>query len=435
MIATMTDARIKVENLGKQYRIGGLQRLSTSFRESVANFFQSQKNKFRGFIDGAAPGSGTETFWALRDISFEVGEGEVLGVIGSNGAGKSTLLKILSRITEPTTGRALMNGRIGSLLEVGTGFHGELTGRENIYLSGAILGMKHREIAAKFDEIVEFAGISKFIDTPVKRYSSGMYVRLGFAVAAHLEPEILIIDEVLAVGDAAFQKKCLGKMDEVSKSGRTILFVSHNMAAVRQLCSRCILLREGQIELNGQPDEIIERYLHLAVNHRNFCDLDELDHVRKTLALYVQLFRVEFDIKTRASFAGNDDIPIIITVRGNKTVDNVRFSLVLCQTSGEPIGIVFCPTGCTVADGEKARFRLVLRDLRLAPGQYSICFYVGTGNPQEGYFDLDIAQQALQFEILANEGATKGTMASWRRHWGHMAFPPLPGAEKLDAAT
>jgi lipopolysaccharide transport system ATP-binding protein len=209
---------------------------------------------------------GSEQFWALKDVSFDVQPGEVLGLIGGNGAGKSTLLKILTRITAPTSGEAEINGRVGSLLEVGTGFHPELTGRENVYMNGTILGMKKREIDRRFDEIVAFAEIDQFLDTPVKRYSSGMYVRLAFAVAAHLDPEILIVDEVLAVGDAAFQKKCLGKMGAVAREGRTILFVSHNMAAIENLCSHCLQLQAGTVAGNGVTDEIIARYLRKALD-------------------------------------------------------------------------------------------------------------------------------------------------------------------------
>ncbi|MBU4288994.1 MAG: ABC transporter ATP-binding protein [Proteobacteria bacterium] len=207
------------------------------------------------------PSSSDDTIWALRDVSFEVNQGEVIGIIGRNGAGKSTLLKILSRITEPTSGDVKLYGRVSSLLEVGTGFHPELTGRENIYLNGAILGMRKTEIARKFDEIVEFAEIEKFMDTPVKRYSSGMYVRLAFAVAAHLEPEILLVDEVLAVGDIPFQKKCLGKMSDVAKGGRTVLFVSHNMQAIQKLCTRVIILHEGRVVMDGPTDEATSKYL------------------------------------------------------------------------------------------------------------------------------------------------------------------------------
>ena len=228
----MSDIAIRVENLGKMYRIGRAQQRHDTLRDLIVDTAAHIKDW------GKRGDKSDETIWALKDVSFEVRRGEVVGIIGRNGAGKSTLLKILSRITEPTTGRAEIHGRVGSLLEVGTGFHPELTGRENIYLNGAILGMRRFEIERRFDEIVAFSEIERFLDTPVKRYSSGMYVRLAFAVAAHLEPEILLVDEVLAVGDAAFQKKCLGKMGNVAETGRTVLFVSHNMAAVSNLCKR-----------------------------------------------------------------------------------------------------------------------------------------------------------------------------------------------------
>lgn len=254
---------ISIENLGKKYNIRheGKARYATLRDAAVESVKQLGRSIFSG---GRRNGSTWEEFWALQDISFEVEQGERIGVIGANGAGKSTLLKILSRITEPTLGRARIKGRVSSLLEVGTGFHAELTGRENIYLNGAILGMTRAEINNKFDEIVSFAGVESFLDTPVKRYSSGMSVRLAFAVAAHLEPEILLVDEVLAVGDAKFQQKCLGKMGEVSKRGRTVFFVSHNMAAIQMLCSRAIRLDQGKIAGQGDVTEQVEQYLEIA---------------------------------------------------------------------------------------------------------------------------------------------------------------------------
>src|SRR3989441_2701760 len=247
-------AIIDGENLGKHYRIGASEAPYDTVREALMRAlrapFQRKNDKSSG-----------DTIWALYDLSFQAMPGDVIGIIGHNGAGKSTLLKILSRVTEPTTGRADLYGRVGSLLEVGTGFHGELTGRENIYLNGAILGMRRGEIENKFDQIVAFAEVEKFIDTPVKRYSSGMYVRLAFAVAAHLEPELLIVDEVLSVGDAAFQKKCLGKMSDVAREGRTVVFVSHNMASIESLCSACLMLRGGHLESYGSPEKIIGHYI------------------------------------------------------------------------------------------------------------------------------------------------------------------------------
>ena len=254
MMKNNEEPIIQVKNLSKEYKIG----IDTTYKTlsgSITDTLRSPLSVLKNF------NKQNESFWALKDINFEVNRGEVVGIIGRNGAGKSTLLKVLSRITHPTEGEVRLRGRVGSLLEVGTGFHPELTGRENVYFNGAILGMKKREIEDKFEEIVKFSGVEKFLDTPVKRYSSGMYVRLAFAVAAHMEPEILIVDEVLAVGDAQFQKKCLGKMSEVAEGGRTVLFVSHNMGAVRTLCNRVILIEEGKLTLGGEPSQVISTYL------------------------------------------------------------------------------------------------------------------------------------------------------------------------------
>jgi lipopolysaccharide transport system ATP-binding protein len=257
----MSDVAIRAEGLSKRYRIGGPRAPYKTIRETMINAAATPLRRARAVLRGESATESKDTIWALKDVSFEVKHGEVLGIIGPNGAGKTTLLKVLSRITKPTEGYAEVRGLVGSLLEVGTGFHPELTGRENVYLNGAILGMRKVEIAQRFDEIVAFAEIDKFIDTPVKFYSSGMYVRLAFAVAAHLEPEILLVDEVLAVGDAAFQKKCLGKMGEVSRQGRTVLFVSHNMAAVNAMCARATLLDYGAVVAEGKASAVTELYL------------------------------------------------------------------------------------------------------------------------------------------------------------------------------
>lgn len=267
----MRDIAIRTDSLSKQYRIGirhnGYRTLRDTLTDAFAAPFRRARRLFRGQPYGAADMN--ETIWALKDVSLEIKRGEVVGIIGSNGAGKTTLLKILSRITEPTEGCAEIHGRVGSLLEVGTGFHPELTGRENIYLNGAILGMKKAEIERKFDEIVAFAEIEKFIDTPVKHYSSGMYVRLAFAVAAHLEPEILLVDEVLAVGDAAFQRKCLGKIGNFAGEGRTVLFVSHNMAAIDKLCQKAIWIDKGWLRISGSTIEVISAYEKTAINRKS----------------------------------------------------------------------------------------------------------------------------------------------------------------------
>ena len=262
----MSNIAVRVENLGKRYRIGAAAERHGSLREAIAHAVKSPFRNLRGLRDLSRfdGGERDDVVWALRDVSFEVKHGEATAIVGRNGAGKSTLLKILSRITEPSAGRAMVHGRVGSLLEVGTGFHPELTGRENVFLNGSILGMDRAYIEQRFDEIVEFSGVGKYVDTPVKRYSSGMYLRLAFAVAAHLEPEILVVDEVLAVGDAEFQKKCLGKMGEVAREGRTVLFVSHNMGAVTRLCTQGILLDRGTVKMQGRSSDIVSQYLSMG---------------------------------------------------------------------------------------------------------------------------------------------------------------------------
>lgn len=256
----MSDAAIRVLGVGKRFRIGQRERYQT-LRDSLVRAATAPARAATALWRRQASSPDTQAFWALRDVTFDVPAGSAVGIIGRNGAGKSTLLKILSRITEPTTGRVELRGRVGSLLEVGTGFHPELSGRDNIYLNGAILGMKREEVSRKFDEIVAFSEVDRFIDTPVKRYSSGMYMRLAFAVAAHLEPEILVVDEVLAVGDAQFQRKCLGRMGDVAREGRTVLFVSHNMAAVASLCRTAVCLSQGQLVDSGAASDVVTRYI------------------------------------------------------------------------------------------------------------------------------------------------------------------------------
>ena len=325
----MSDIVIRAERLSKLYKIGVLKQRHDTLRDQLVHSFKSLFSGNRHHppqpstppsIDGRP-----DIIWALKGFSFEVRQGEVVGIIGRNAAGKSTLLKILSRITEPTSGRAEIHGRVGSLLEVGTGFHPELTGRDNIYLNGAMLGMRKREINHKFDEIVAFAEIERFIDTPVKRYSSGMYVRLAFAVAAHLEPEILIVDEVLAVGDAAFQKKCLRKMGDVAGEGRTVLFVSHNMAAVQGLCSRACLLSDGQIVGDGPPRMMVEQYLAENSSAAAKC-LDERKDRQGTGEIrFVGVSIVNSEGRPIDSALCGQDIDIVVSYRSrhNKPVHRV----------------------------------------------------------------------------------------------------------------
>lgn len=322
----MSDIAVKIENLSKLYHIG--EAASGSLAETISG-------KFKKVFRTTARQNDPTEFWALKDVSFEIKKGEVLGVIGKNGAGKSTLLKILSRITQPTNGKISINGRVGSLLEVGTGFHPELTGRENIFLNGAILGMKRSEIITKFDEIVEFSGISKFIDTPVKRYSSGMYVRLAFAVAAHLEPEILILDEVLAVGDAEFQKKSLGKMQDVAGHGRTVIFVSHNMSAVKKLCNRGIVLKDGALAFSGSSDDAANFYF--SKNHENqIIQLEDREDIKGDRSIQVRNISIlnKENINVQDLIVGEPCKFVFNFIRTNELqLDNLFFAIQIFDNS------------------------------------------------------------------------------------------------------
>jgi lipopolysaccharide transport system ATP-binding protein len=310
----MSETAIRVENLAKLYQIGTQKK--GSLRESLTHKWQQLTGK---------QSTVTADFWALQDVSFEIRQGEAVGIIGKNGAGKSTLLKILSRITEPSRGRIELNGRVASLLEVGTGFHPELSGRENIFLNGTILGMTRKEIKAKFDEIVSFSGVEKFIDTPVKFYSSGMYVRLAFAVAAHLEPEILIIDEVLAVGDAEFQKKCLGKMEDVAKGGRTVVFVSHQMGAVSKLCNRAIFMQKGEVALSGSVEDVIAHYLNSINTSSGSIMLSSTDSTKEIYIKSIEVVDTHGTVST--NFTHNDPILIRIKLIKNNWSENTRIGV------------------------------------------------------------------------------------------------------------
>ncbi len=381
----MSDVAIRVENLGKQYRIGARQAGYSTIRETVTDLAVAPLRRLRRL---GQPAPAEETIWALKDVSFEVKQGEVVGIIGRNGAGKTTLLKILSRITEPTEGRAEILGRVGSLLEVGTGFHPELTGRENIYLNGAILGMKRAEIHRKFDEIVEFAEIERFLDTPVKRYSSGMHVRLAFAVAAHLEPEILLVDEVLSVGDAAFQKKCLGKMGDVAEEGRTVLFVSHKMTAVESLCTRALQIDRGRIALSGGTEQVISSYLAETYRHsaNPFLDCPRSG----TGKIRVVGFRLESPSGEVLEFAQSGR-PIVFGFEfenhGCGPGDRVSFGLSV-HTERE-IGIFhhYSDFSDTYFQHVPASgiFKCLISDLPLAPGNYLVgCRVLMNGNRVTG---------------------------------------------------
>ena len=336
---SMDNAVIRVENLSKQYRLGQFVGYQT-LRESLVNVFSSPFRYLHSAItrqNGESANGDVNRIWALKDISFEVKRGEAIGLIGRNGAGKTTLLKILSRITEPTEGYAQIRGRVGSLLEVGTGFHPELTGRENIYLNGAILGMKKKEIDRKYDEIVEFSGVGKFIDTPLKRFSSGMQVRLAFSVAAHLEPEILLVDEVLAVGDLDFQKKCMGKMEEVAGGGRTVLFVSHNMGNINNLCPKTILLEQGRVAMIGESHEVISKYIGMGADTSGEVTWDDLEPAPDNDNVRLKAVRIRSKNNVTRDILINEDIQIEIDYWNQNEKDILTTILILKDKMGSDV--------------------------------------------------------------------------------------------------
>lgn len=392
----MSQPIISAENLGKRYRIRHHQegRGYVALRDVVTTRVKASIRSLGG--EPRAPRPDVEDFWALQGVSFEVTQGEVIGLIGRNGAGKSTLLKVLSRITEPTEGRVTLRGRVASLLEVGTGFHPELTGRENILLNGAILGMGRAEILRKFDEIVAFAEVEQFLDTPVKRYSSGMYVRLAFAVAAHLEPEILIVDEVLAVGDAEFQKKCLGKMQEVSKGGRTVLFVSHNMAAVRSLTSRTILLSRGSVAFDGSSSAAIERYFSAGTSRRDRSGSHGKG--KHTSILSVALLDAEDRPVEHYSPGHPFRLEIVLVTDG---ATGLSIDVFLADAGGQKIGMASSAHfhGCLLPS-VSGHFKAVLElsPLWLASGTYSIDVTTALVNIEWDHY----VDEALEFEVVSS---------------------------------
>lgn len=381
----MSEPIIKVENLGKQYHIGA--NSADTLRDQITAMISRLKG--RGKYERSRS---DDTIWALKDISFTVQPGEVVGIIGHNGAGKSTLLKILSRITHPTTGRMEIDGRVSSLLEVGTGFHPELTGRENIFMNAAILGMKRSETLSKFDEIVAFAEVEKFIDTPVKRYSSGMYMRLAFAVAAHLEPEILIVDEVLSVGDAAFQKKSLGKMSDVAQQGRTVLFVSHNLLAVRSLCPRSIWLDNGQIRMEGLTDAVVNTYQGLDAEYP-ITQLSFPDEAERP----IQITKVE--LKDGKTYSDDEPLQLEITYVVRQSLPDVLLAVEV-RTAADAVLYYANDDGLEIATKREVgshRTMLKIPANIFAPGDYSIAF----GFWQPGHPPVHFPSERLTFRRKA----------------------------------
>lgn len=399
----MSDIVIQAKNLGKKYMISHQADNSryTSLRDVWMHNARSLWHKTKELAQGKpiVIGDEQEEFWALKEVNFEIRRGETVGIIGRNGAGKSTLLKVLSRITEPSSGWVMIKGRVASLLEVGTGFHPELTGRENIYLNGAILGMTRQEIKRKFNEIVAFAEVEKFLDTPVKRYSSGMYVRLAFAVAAHLEPEILMVDEVLAVGDAGFQSKCLGKISDVVAEGRTVLFVSHNMAAIQRLCSKVFLLDKGRVDSVDHPEVVISRYFQKGCNAESLAVTNLISHQgrRSGSSPILRELRILADGNESTIIRMGGSMALSISFSSPEYITNIRFGIAIEDRIGQRL-LVFSPSHqAPFLVSQPVRGGVFLCNIpciRLLPSSYFITLIIGSGSG-----DLDRIDQAAQITV------------------------------------
>jgi lipopolysaccharide transport system ATP-binding protein len=411
----MADPVITIENLGKRYTIDHQRVNREGLRHAIEGALRAPLTWLRS---GRQKKLRQEDFWALKDVSLQIQQGEVVGIVGRNGSGKSTLLKILSRITVPTEGRVIINGRIASLLEVGTGFHQDLTGRENVFLNGAILGMTRAEIVSKFDEIVDFSGVEEFLDTPVKRYSSGMYVRLAFAVAAHLEPDILIVDEVLAVGDAAFQKKCLGKMGSFAQSGRTVLFVSHNMEAVRNLCQRCVWMRDGHLHRDGPADEIVEAYFSNISNDQAF-SCSNPDY-----GLTIQKVVLRNDRGEETSrFRPGEDLVVDISYDAQKRIEKPIIALGVLGVNGS------CFTSNMLLDGHRpdsligtGKIACTFKSIPLLPQNYTVKMIVRSSNVKDLIVDY---QEVAGFSVVGDlaEYGYKGDFLTFARHSTPVVVP------------
>lgn len=415
----MKALSIRTHQLGKRYQIGEKVKYF-ALRDNLAQFFLYPWRALKGcFSPNGTEDQPGNFIWALKEVSFEVPQGEVVGIIGRNGAGKSTLLKILSRITEPTEGWAEIHGRVGSLLEVGTGFHPELTGRENLYLNGAILGMRKAEIDRKFDEIVAFAEIERFIDTPVKYYSSGMYVRLAFAVAAHLEPEILLVDEVLAVGDASFQKKCLGKMGEVAKAGRTVLFVSHNMGAITRLCKRALWLDQGRIVQDGPASEVVSRYQAQYLTACPEWQRPPQEEIKSPFALLkIQVKNEEGQVA--GVFGGNEAIRLELHYLIRQPLVGCAVGIRVHNSDGIPVftSVDSDQEGVSALPKEPGYYQAILTipGYFLAPGTY----YVSAGAHLPFRTLYEFFEQVVVFEV-----SPSGSLASLDGRWG-IVTPLIP---------
>lgn len=416
---------IRIENLSKAYQLGDFG--TGTISRDLERFWARMRGKEDPFLkigevnDRTARGK-SDIVWSLKDLTFDIEQGDAVGIIGRNGAGKSTLLKVLSRVTSPTTGSVKIKGRIASLLEVGTGFHPELTGKENIYLNGAILGMRKAEIKRKFDEIVDFAGVERYIDTPVKRYSSGMYMRLAFAVAAHLESEILIVDEVLAVGDTEFQKKCLGKMGEISKDkGKTILFVSHNMEAVNTLCNSLILMERGEIQYRGNVADGYNLYQKHVLENLRFSFNTPVNLELNTLNAYIT--SVELLNSYGDALANDELLSFKIIIKGNKNINNYRVAMGIRTGDGKPVGLLFSEEKISLKKDEYVTAVLNLKNHNLTKDTYSFDFSIGMGNEEKAIMDAHVIYNALTLRVTKKHVDSDSDILIWNKlNWGNNCY-------------
>lgn len=417
---------IEFNNISKQYRLGlvSTKTLSHDLNRWWKTSVLHQEDPYLkiGSVNDRSKAADSEYVWALKDIDFKVEQGDVVGIIGKNGAGKSTLLKLLSRVTGPTTGTIKAKGRIGSLLEVGTGFHSEMTGRENIFMNGAILGMTKSEITRKMDEIVDFSGCERYIDTPVKRYSSGMMVRLGFAVAAHLDPEILVVDEVLAVGDAEFQKKAIGKMQDVSQGeGRTVLFVSHNMASVRALCRTGVVLENGSVSFMGMVNDAVDFYIDNIHDNQLAQTVIVTNAMRDMKRSLVARFVSFSQMKESCKYASDEDIVLRIKIVSDKKIPNCRINCTVFSSIEVPLCCNSSTNFFAIDVNETKTVEYIIHNPGLALGKYSLSFSVGVGNMTTGETNFDVVQQVLRFEIDRPNKGSDTQYVKWDSNaWGNI---------------
>ena len=420
----MSEIMLKVDHISKQYKLGQIG--GTTLREEIQRWNARRRHEEDSTKKiGSREYEIGEIFMALDDVSFEVAKGERVGIIGHNGAGKSTLLKLISRITAPTSGDIWMNGRVASMLEVGTGFHGELTGRENIYMNGAILGMKKKEIDEKIEDIIEFSECRQFIDTPVKRYSSGMYVKLAFSVAAHLDSEIMIMDEVLAVGDMAFQKKCLEKMSDVSKSeGRTIIYVSHNMNTIRQLCDRCIVLDHGKAIFDGDVERAIDVYMGVNGSTTNYVDLSVMEHYFHVAHQIITMTGIECLNNESAIYDVGSLMNLRLDCVCERNIENVYLRITIKASDGAPVTMMTTDHGFNLVRRERIHLFFDLDISMFVPGHYFITPTIYDVNQYGQMVHQDVVHEAFSFEVRQINGFNNNMV--WQtRYWGYFYNSPI----------